>query len=521
MSHAPMVGSLVAGRFHVLQLLGGGTVGSVYLAEHEALNRQFAIKVLRREMEDVDNAVERFRSEAMVAGQLDHPNIVSITDFGRMDDGRFYLVMEYVPGVSMGEALAALGPGLMPLPRALRILDQMAAGISAAHEAGVIHHAIKPDNVLLTETIGGEEQVKMLDFGLARLLPGSEQVAPTPQEDIFAAPAYMSPEQTVGEPVDSRSDVYSFGVVAFELLAGQVPFGDEDISKVLLAHQNQPPPQLQETRPSAAPPLPPSLEAFVMRCLQKDRDRRPSRLSEACRIIGKCLDEIDQSQPSSGAGRLAVPSSIGITVDGAAALDGAADDPVQADPQEEEQEREEIWSRLCKKAQDLTQMLQRRGLSSPTLDQLAKEMGELEDQVITLEMDIMLCSSQIDDLDAEYRDRETEKRQAILHLSGELVQQENEDNPDPATLADLADQIGGLESRLGEIYAEKDERQQESVAEKEQAQNKLLEVGKLHAACTKRLLLAFRNFQPEQFHPDVRQVYYSIAKLLAQLHRET
>jgi serine/threonine-protein kinase len=515
-----MVGTLVAGRFQVLQLLGGGAVGSVYLAEHEALNRQYAIKVLN-EMAEVDNAVERFRREAMAAGRLDHPNIVSISYFGQMDDGRFYLVMEYVPGVSMGEALATLGPEPMPLPRALRILDQIAAGLSAAHDAGMIHRDIKPDNVLLKETMGGEEQVKMLDLGLAKLLQDCEQVAPTPQGDIFGTPAYMSPEQTVGEPVDFRSDVYSYGVVAFELLTGQVPFVEENITELLFAHQRQPAPHLRETRPSDAPPLPPSLEAFVMQCLEKDRDQRPARLSEACRIIGKCLDEIDEPQPVSGAGRLPTPTLTGITVDPRIALDAGADAPVQAEPQEDEQEREELWSRLCKKAQDLARMLQRRDLSSPTLDQLAQQMEELEDQVISLEMDLVVYSSQIDDLDAEYRDRETEKRHAILNLSGELFQLENEDNPEPTILADLADQIGGLESRLGEIYFEKDERQQDSSADKEQAQAKLLEVGKHHAACTKRLLLAFRNFQPEQVPSDVRQVYHSIAKLLAQLYRGT
>ncbi|MFH2008291.1 MAG: protein kinase [bacterium] len=520
MSNDSVVGSLVAGRFQVLQLLGGGVVGSVYLAENEGLDRQFAIKVLRNEPEDVAAAVQRFGRVAMAIGQVDHPNIASISDFGRLPDGRFYLAMEYVPGIGLGETLAGTGRRLTALPRALKILDQIAAGLAAVHDAGVVHGALKPDNVLLGESLGGEEQVKLIETGLGRLLLDCGLVAATELHDIILTPAYLSPEQARGEPGDSRSDIYSFGVLAFELLTGRPPFSDEDVGELLIAHLEQAPPMLRQSRSVEVPQVPHRLETFVMQCLEKDPAARPQRLSEVHRIIEKCLGELEEPRAVTGAFPVISATASGGGADSEAEPESAGlPEQLDADSQEPDPEQAKIWSQLGKKALDLAQMLKRRELSTPEQDQLSKQMEELDDQLISLEMDVVMASSQIDDLDAEYRDRETAKRHAILYLSRDRILRENAVDPDLGTLAELAEQIQVLESGLGKIYAEKEERQQDSIADKEQAHAKLLEVDKAHAACTKRLLRAFRHFNPKEAPRDVRKVYHSIARLLAGLYR--
>jgi serine/threonine-protein kinase len=215
-----MLQHVVAGRFRIIEQLGEGTVGDIYLAEHRVLGRKYALKVLKRRFLSNHTVAERFRREALVASRLEHPNIVEISDFGRAENGRLFLAMEYIRGESLGAAIAEHLPGVMPLRRGLKILAQVASAVAAAHDAGVLHRDLKPDNIMLT-LVRNAELVKILDFGLAKVMVDAESLVLTKRGEMFGTPMYMSPEQARGEEVDSRTDIYAFGAVAYEPRTGR------------------------------------------------------------------------------------------------------------------------------------------------------------------------------------------------------------------------------------------------------------------------------------------------------------
>jgi serine/threonine-protein kinase len=258
------VGQVVGGRFRILELLGEGGIGQVYLAEHTELNTPFAVKVLRRELANDAEILERFKREALAASRVQHRNIIYITDFGKLKDGRLYMVMEHLEGISLQDLVNQEGPLEMPL--ALDILSQVADAMCCAHHHAVIHRDLKPDNIMLVKGPGRPHHVKIIDFGLAKVLDES-MTKLTADGAIFGTPMHMSPEQTQGKPVDSRSDVYSYGTTAYEALTKSAPFEGNDIYTVLLAHRTTVPDPPSTRVPDSG--IFPELDALVMRCLRK------------------------------------------------------------------------------------------------------------------------------------------------------------------------------------------------------------------------------------------------------------
>ncbi|HEY4160206.1 MAG TPA: serine/threonine-protein kinase, partial [Polyangiaceae bacterium] len=196
-----LIGTTLAGRYRVERLLGSGGMGAVYQAEHVHMRKAVAVKVLHREMMIVPEVVARFEREAVAAGRIQHPNVASATDFGRLDDGAFYLVLEFVEGHSLTKLLST--EGALPPERALRITRQIVDALAAAHAANVVHRDLKPDNVMLVSKEGEGDFVKVLDFGIAKVSgEGSgDQPALTKIGTVFGTPEYMSPEQARGEAV--------------------------------------------------------------------------------------------------------------------------------------------------------------------------------------------------------------------------------------------------------------------------------------------------------------------------------
>ena len=244
------VGSVLAGRYRVQRLLGSGGMGSVYLAEHVHMRKTVALKVLHREMTYLDEVVARFEREAVAAARIEHPNVAAATDFGRLEDGSFYLVLEYVAGRSLG---AVLKGGALPLERALGIARQIAGALGAAHAAGIVHRDLKPENVMLVEQPDGSDKVKVLDFGIAKVAVPDGKADERPLTRIgtvMGTAAYMSPEQAVGQQVDHRTDLYSLGVILYEMIAGRPPFEADDMSQVLVKKITEPPPPLPEGTPA-------------------------------------------------------------------------------------------------------------------------------------------------------------------------------------------------------------------------------------------------------------------------------
>ena len=256
----------VLGPYRLLELIGKGGMGFVYRAEHVRLGREVALKLLRSDYAKRRDAVSRFFQEARTVNRVRHRNIVDVTDFIELDDGTTFIIMELLRGKSLG----AWSRGGFELPRALAALIQICDGLSAAHAVGVIHRDLKPDNIVLVPTADGAELVKLLDFGVAKLLNRDDEDVglETAAGSVIGTPAYMSPEQAGGLAVDNRADIYSLGAIMYELFCGQPLFRGRSFGEYVRKHLNEQPVPPRTTPGGAG--MNPRLESVLMRCLAKD-----------------------------------------------------------------------------------------------------------------------------------------------------------------------------------------------------------------------------------------------------------
>jgi serine/threonine protein kinase len=260
----PLIGRTIGGRYRLIQRLGSGGMSSVYLARHVLIDRLMAIKTLRRDLATDPVQRDRFIREARAVNRINHENIVEISDFRETEDGLLYLVMEYVPGESL---LKAMGEGPFAPLRALDIAEQAASALARAHQMGVIHRDLKPENLLLVQRRDRPDFVKLLDFGIAKLM---DQPSLTGSQQIFGTPGYIAPEYIQSANIDGRSDLYSLGVILYEMVTGALPFDYEYPGDLLIKHVTEPP-----VRPSLRRPgLPAPIEELVLRCLEKSPEKR-------------------------------------------------------------------------------------------------------------------------------------------------------------------------------------------------------------------------------------------------------
>jgi putative nucleotidyltransferase with HDIG domain len=269
------VGRVFGGYRLVTELRSGG-MGTVYYAEHPLIGRRAAIKILRPEVSQNPQVIARFLTEARAANDIRHPNVVEITDIG-VSDGLHYIVMSFLEGETLGERLERERP--LDEMTAIRIVRQVASALAAAHERGIVHRDLKPENVFLLNHPDYPDYVKILDFGIAKLIGAQAAATPSPTEvgTVVGTPAYMSPEQcrALGE-LDHRSDIYSLGVMLYEMLAGRVPFVGASTVDVMMAHV-----QTQPVAPiDINPKLSPHLNAAIVRALEKDPARRFASMLE-------------------------------------------------------------------------------------------------------------------------------------------------------------------------------------------------------------------------------------------------
>jgi serine/threonine-protein kinase len=283
-SRPPQPGDLIADRYELEELVGTGGMSSVFRACDRQLDRRVAIKILHEHYADDPEYLERFRREARAVARLSHPNIVTVIDRGD-DGGRQYIVFEHVEGENLKELV--LRTGRLPVRRALELALSVAQGLSFAHEHGLVHRDVKPQNVLLSR----EGEVKVTDFGIARSLHVDHGVTQT--GTVLGTGEYLAPEQASGKPVSAATDVYSLGVVLWELLAGEVPFVGENFVAIALRHVNEPPPSLRERRPDVSP----RLEAAVDRALAKDPGRRFPSMAAFAKELRACLAEVEGTAP--------------------------------------------------------------------------------------------------------------------------------------------------------------------------------------------------------------------------------
>ena len=256
------------GQYQLKKLLGRGGMGEVYLAEHLMLKRPCALKMIRPDVADVNQNRVRFEREVQSTAKLTHWNTVEVYDYGSTDDGTFYYVMEYLPGLNLDQIVQM--HGAMPVQRVIHLLTQVCDALAEAHCQGLIHRDIKPANIFAARRGGRYDVAKLLDFGLVRQTHLATDIDLTRDGSITGSPLYMSPEQAMGEVPDQRSDIYSIGAVAYLLLTGRPPFEDKNPMRVIMAHARDVPLLPTDLNPN----IPLAVECIVMKCLSKNPDDR-------------------------------------------------------------------------------------------------------------------------------------------------------------------------------------------------------------------------------------------------------
>jgi serine/threonine-protein kinase len=269
-----LLGSVLADRYRLVRLLGEGGMGRVYEAEHVDINKRLAIKVLRAESLD-PAALARFRQEARSASLIGHENIVAIEDFAALPDGKVYLAMELLDGESLGDRMRRPPP--LGLGEAAALMAHVCRGLAAAHDKGVVHRDMKPENIFLAQK-SGRVVPKILDFGIAKV--SSDEGAPhlTRTGAIFGTPLYMSPEQAKGLRLDHRADIYSTGVILYELATGRVPFKADSTIQILNQHISEAPERPTRVAPERR--IPAALEATILRAMAKEPAERQASMAE-------------------------------------------------------------------------------------------------------------------------------------------------------------------------------------------------------------------------------------------------
>ncbi|MFT5353554.1 MAG: serine/threonine protein kinase [Polyangiales bacterium] len=284
----PLLGALV-GSYRVDGILGQGGMGRIYRAVHTEIGKLVAIKVLRTEVAGDNEANMRFIREARSTSAIGHPNIVDVLDFGALPDGRSYFVMELLEGGSLYQVIQQLGP-LKPR-RALRMVERLASALQAAHTRGIIHRDLKPGNVFVCGNINRSSEVKLLDFGIAKIADATVRL--TVVGSIFGTPQYMAPEQCIGADVDHRADIYALGIMLFEMLTGRPPFDDPVPVEVLIQQRSSPVPSLPQELAA--------LEPLLQRVLAKDPADRYQSMTEFGVALEDASDALSAPPQSSGA----------------------------------------------------------------------------------------------------------------------------------------------------------------------------------------------------------------------------
>ncbi|MCZ7685615.1 MAG: serine/threonine protein kinase [Sandaracinaceae bacterium] len=286
----PLIGRVVQGRFLVLARLAAGGMGVVYKAEQQPLGRVIALKILEsKQNASVDASFSRrFLLEASAAAKLAHPNTIVVHDYGKTEGGLYFIAMEHLDGGSLGDRLKKHGP-LTPA-QAIHVGMQVASSLADAHAQGLVHRDLKPGNVMFAARAGDPFFVKVLDFGLVKVLGSEdENVALTQSGVMMGSPRYMAPEQVKAQPVDHRADIYAFGAMLYHMVAGAPPFAAGSAFEAMHAHVNTPPPPLRATWPHC--PAGPRLEAVIMRCLAKDPAQRFLSMNELMSALHACQSE--------------------------------------------------------------------------------------------------------------------------------------------------------------------------------------------------------------------------------------
>ncbi len=276
-----LVGSVIAGNYHIEKKLGEGGMGAVYLGQHVKMGRKSAIKVMTQSMAHDPDAIARFNREATNAARINHPNVCAIYDFGETPDGLIYLAMEFIEGESLSDVLER--EGALPARRAATIFQQAADALQAAHDLGIVHRDLKPDNIMITKRRAGADVVKVVDFGIAKAVGGEEGQKVTKTGLVVGTPEYMSPEQLAGDKLDGRSDIYSLALVLYRMLTGTLPFQADSAQEVMIKRLTDQPLPLNAA--GSGTTFPDQLQAVMERALHRMPGERYASAAEMARDV--------------------------------------------------------------------------------------------------------------------------------------------------------------------------------------------------------------------------------------------
>jgi serine/threonine protein kinase len=280
----PLIGLVVSDRYRIIRKIGEGGMGAVYQAEHALIEKRIALKILFQDLTRRPDLVARFLQEAKSASRIGQENVIDISDFGQTPSGLVYIAMEFLDGQDLGRLLKT--ERSMPWLRARPILMQIAKALRAAHGHGIIHRDMKPENVFLIQREGRADFVKVLDFGIAKVVSADDADGPrlTQTGMIFGTPEYMSPEQAQGHPPDHRLDVYAVGCIMYQMLTGSVPFMADSFMGILTKHLVEAPVPPRRRRPDLE--IPADVEAVCLRALEKEREKRWPDMDAFYRALG-------------------------------------------------------------------------------------------------------------------------------------------------------------------------------------------------------------------------------------------
>jgi serine/threonine-protein kinase len=278
----PRPGQVLAGKYRVERLLGRGGMGAVFAAHHELLQQSVALKVMLADPADSRQSVPRFLNEARAAARIEGEHVARVLDVGQLDDGSPYIAMELLEGSDLAHLLATRGS--LPADEAIEYVLQALQALAQAHALGIVHRDLKPANLFLARRRDGTEVVKVLDFGISKVIdPGASPGILTGSSSLLGSPLYMAPEQLRhAKTVDPRADIWAIGVILFELLAGRPPFDGKTLAEVFAAILERPPAALRTVRPD----LPAGLEAIITRCLAREPSDRFSDVAELAQALG-------------------------------------------------------------------------------------------------------------------------------------------------------------------------------------------------------------------------------------------
>jgi eukaryotic-like serine/threonine-protein kinase len=269
-----LVGKTLEEKYRIDSVFAEGGMAVLYLAHHTTMERTVVVKVVHGDLISSPSAIKRFEREAKLMARLNHPNIVTVYDFGFINTKQPFLVMEYIKGRNLSDRVANQGPPNVKV--AAQIIKQICRGLEEAHACGIIHRDLKPDNIIIQDKVERPDWVKIVDFGIAHLLDGTKRL--TRSGRVTGTPEYMAPEQFKGKQLDVRVDIYSLGVVMFEVLTGRLPFESNDISVLMAKHLMETAPLISSFRKDIVQGSP--VDILVQKCLEKEPDHRFETIKE-------------------------------------------------------------------------------------------------------------------------------------------------------------------------------------------------------------------------------------------------